>query len=258
MRPLLLGIVANIGLVLGAAATVSAQEATPSTPRTDVRFFLPYFRGELVSELTVAGNASGVCSLPSLADIGRPDAWACTDSTSREFYDPCFENPEAAPNEHGELACLESPFSTEVVLFTLTEPLTRTKRFEVNPSEGGRASSGTAETPGRKEVGGMTAAPAQPMAIEQIVESAVDSASDGGTLANPLDIPWALELTNGERCTFQTNSTTVLAGERVNYECTGGGFILGEVDRDLQVWTVSYVANGSGATTLVDLTVAWT
>ncbi len=74
---------------------------------------------------------------------------------------------------------------------------------------------------------------------------------------DPWELPWALELANGERCTLLTGASVVLAGERLHYACEGGGAVLGEPDRGQPLWTVSYLAGGAVATTLVDVAVAW-
>jgi hypothetical protein len=73
----------------------------------------------------------------------------------------------------------------------------------------------------------------------------------------PWELPWALELANGERCTLLTGASVVLAGERLHYGCEGEGWVLGGPDRAEAVWTVSYLAGGAVATTLVDVSVAW-
>ena len=75
--------------------------------------------------------------------------------------------------------------------------------------------------------------------------------------AGPWALPWALELANGERCTLLTGASVGLAGERLHYGCGGGGSVLGGPDRAEAPWTVSYLADGAVATTLVDVTVAW-
>ena len=71
-----------------------------------------------MSHLLQRGHAPG----SSIAN-GRPDAWGCT--TSGGVLDPCFENSFVAPDEATEVACLDTPWSTEVVMLTLTAPLSR-------------------------------------------------------------------------------------------------------------------------------------
>lgn len=278
MRGLVLMLVAVIGLAAAAPARVAAQEATPSAgpggviTRTDARYFLPFTGDGLNPALSEAGNDSGVCSFSSLANIGRPDAWVCIGAEGGQVYDPCFENPFAPMDDPGALACVASPFETEVVLFTPTEPLHREK--EVAPEvpidssqqappqappmgavadakesagdpAGGQAYPGPVDTGDRKrDQPSLGPGPAEPA---QIAEVAID----------PLDIPWALELANGETCTLLTGSTAVLAGQRVNYACEGGE-VIGEVDRSQPVWTVDYLATDAIATSRVDVTVAWT
>ena len=73
----------------------------------------------------------------------------------------------------------------------------------------------------------------------------------------PWELPWALELANGDRCTLLRGTLYVLAGETVYYGCEQNGAILGEVDRGQPVWTVQYLADGAVASGLVDVTVAW-
>ena len=49
------------------------------------------------------------------------------DADGGGVLDPCFENPFLAPDELGQLACFDTPFSTDVGLLTLTAPLSREK-----------------------------------------------------------------------------------------------------------------------------------
>jgi hypothetical protein len=218
---LVLGFLAAHGVAGTAAAT--AQEAT-SAPvngapqRTDTRHFLPYGPDGLNPELTVVAETSGVCAHESLATPGRPDAWDCLGATDNTIYDPCFASPFVDPDDGAELACATGPFADEVVLFRVTEPLPRAKEGQAD----GIAPVGVG-----------------------------DRAN-----ADPWQLPWALELANGERCTLLTGATPVLAGLRVNYGCDGGS-ILGEVDRSQPLWTASYLADGAVSTTLVDVVVAW-
>ena len=73
----------------------------------------------------------------------------------------------------------------------------------------------------------------------------------------PWELPWALELANGDRCSLLHGTLYVLAGETVYYGCEQNGAILGEVDRGQPVWTVNYLADGDVASGLVDVTAAW-
>lgn len=227
MRGLFVLLGMSLALTLVAPTRVVAQDATPTAEpasvdvttglaRTDQRYFLPFTPDGLNPALSVTGNEQGLCGFTSTAALARPDAWDCI-GDSNEIYDPCFENPFLPPDEPGELACITSPFTTEVVLFTLNEPLVRDK-----------------EAAG---IGG----------------NGPNTAMD---LTDPWVLPWALELTNGERCTLLPGTVDVFAGLPVHYGCASGG-ILGEPDRGQPVWTVSYLADGDTATTLVDVAVAW-
>ena len=217
---------ALLALLLLAPTAVAAQDSTPAAgataagpARTDARYFLPYGPSGLNAGLTVTATESGVCAHGSLATPGRPDAWDCLGGAGNTIYDPCFADPLAAPGERHELACAAAPWATDIVLFRLTQPLPREK--DDAPAAGDPAAA--------------------------IAEADPD----------PWELPWALELANGERCTLLTGASVVLAGERLHYGCEGGGGVLGEVDRTEPLWTVAYLPDGAVSTTLVDVTVAW-
>jgi hypothetical protein len=44
---------------------------------------------------------------------------------------------------------------------------------------------------------------------------------------------------------------------RLNYGCSGGGWVLGDVDLSEPVWTATYLADGGVATNLVEVAVGW-
>src|SRR5215217_4167450 len=126
-----------LALALVVPTHVVAQDATPTVEpvlaevatglaRTDQRYFLPFTRDGLNPGLSVTGNERGVCGFTSAAALARPDAWDCIGDTN-QIHDPCFENPFALDDDPGELACITSPFTTEVILFTLKDPLVRDK-----------------------------------------------------------------------------------------------------------------------------------
>ncbi len=229
----------------GVGAAAQDDAAAGDVPRTNVRFVIPYSQDGLASGLTVTEEVSGFCATTSLADVGRPDAWVCTNPDTGERYDPCFENPFGDPEALGELACMTSPFSPDVVRLALTEPLRRFK--EAEPPASVPPPPLAAMPPGQP---GEPALAPPPSAAE--AEIAAQETID------PLDIPWGLELANGAQCTLLTGASAVLAGERVNYGCDDGGLVLGEVDRSAPQWAVSYLAEGAFATDLVPVAVAWT
>jgi hypothetical protein len=228
MWRLLVALSALLALALVEPVMMSAQDATPTADpgatnvtRTDVRYLLPFGPDGLNPGLTVSATVEGVCGFSSIVALDRPDAWDCI-STDNEIFDPCFEPFMQDPEELGQLACVEAPFATEVTLLTLTEPLVREKE---------------AADPG--------ADPSQDMG--QIADD---------TLA-PWDLPWALELANGDRCTLLHGTLSVMAGQIVHYGCVEGGMVLGQTDRSQPLWTVSYLAEGELASRLVGVTVAW-
>jgi hypothetical protein len=224
MRRLLVVIAAFIAFGPFAAA---AQDVTPTavepgagvTPtRTDTRYVVPFTPDGLNPGLNVTSSIEGACTFGSSIAYSRPDAWACT--TEGGVLDPCFENSFVALDEATEVACLDTPWSTDVVLLTLTAPLSREKEAPDG------AMTGAADT-----------------AEERI---------------QPWDLPWALELANGDRCSLLHGTLIVLAGQVVHYGCEQGGMILGETDRGQPVWSVTYLAEGDVATSLVDVLTAWT
>ena len=73
----------------------------------------------------------------------------------------------------------------------------------------------------------------------------------------PWALPWALDLANGDRCTLLRGTLSVVAGQVAHYGCEAGGTILGETDRSLPLWRVSYLAAGDVASSLVGVRTAW-
>ncbi|MFL6040251.1 MAG: hypothetical protein ACJ740_02480 [Gaiellales bacterium] len=205
---------------LGGQPITRAQEATPAAggaARTDVRYLLPFTPDGLNPGLTATTTEAGVCGFPSSAALDRPDAWDCIGAED-QIYDPCFENPFILPDEPGQVACFDSPFSTDVVVLTLTDPLVREK-----------------EAP----------------------DAGVDMAQAAGVSIEPWDLPWALELANGDQCTLLGGTLTIMAGQTANYGCADGGTILGEVRHQDALWTVNYLAADDIASTLVEVRAAW-
>ena len=219
MRHRLLALLVMLALTLLGPA-VAAQEATPaagSATRTDMRYLLPFTADGLNPGLNATSTADGVCGFPSSASLDRPDAWDCIGAED-QIYDPCFENPFLPPDQPGQVACLDSPFSPDVVVLNLTAPLEREK-----------------EAP----------------------DAGMRQAQAAGVAIDPWDLPWAVELANGDQCTLLGGTLTVLAGQTAHYGCADGGTILGEVQHQDAVWTVHYLAAGDLASSLVPVTVAW-
>src|SRR4051794_944382 len=132
MRRLLLSMGAVFALVAFVSLDAVAQEATPAagfvtaSAGTAVHTVLPYGPDRLNADLNVTANVPGTCLTESLASPGRPDGWNCV-GDDNQIYDPCFENAYASEDAPVELACFASPFTNDVVLLTVDQPLTRTK-----------------------------------------------------------------------------------------------------------------------------------
>jgi hypothetical protein len=230
MQRLLVALCTLLALALAGPVLVSAQDATPEADaggtdmqvqRTNIRYLLPFGPDGLSTGLTASATVEGVCGFASIAALDRPDAWDCITADS-EIFDPCFENPFVSPDELGELACFDAPFSSEVTLLTLTEPLVREKEAP-DPSADATTAMG----------------------------------QEADDVLSPWDLPWALELANGDRCALLRGTLTVMGGQIVYYGCVNGGMVLGETDHSQPVWTVSYLAEGEFASSLVDVAVAW-
>ena len=74
--------------------------------------------------------------------------------------------------------------------------------------------------------------------------------------ADLTQLPWVLELANGERCTIFAGTLPGIAGQVAHYGC-GGGLIVGEPDRTQERWIVSYLPDDAATTDAVAVAVAW-
>jgi hypothetical protein len=70
-------------------------------------------------------------------------------------------------------------------------------------------------------------------------------------------IPWALELTDGQRCTFLTGSTGAVNGMRINYGCSPDTHIIGDLDRSNYIWKAHEHKLGNRAIREVDVKKVW-
>ena len=55
-------------------------------------------------------------------------------------------------------------------------------------------------------------------------------------------LPWAIETTDGRRCAFLTGAIAPMGGERINYGCVGGSYLLGSPDERTPPWTIRSAA----------------
>jgi hypothetical protein len=51
-------------------------------------------------------------------------------------------------------------------------------------------------------------------------------------------LPWVIVTSDGRRCVFMTGATALVAGERVNYGCTDGSYLIGDPDTSRALWTI--------------------
>ncbi|MGD0386369.1 MAG: hypothetical protein ABSB73_09555 [Solirubrobacteraceae bacterium] len=69
-------------------------------------------------------------------------------------------------------------------------------------------------------------------------------------------LPWAIETGDGRRCVYLTGATAPMGGERINYGCVGGSYLIGSPDRRAPLWTIrsanSYVPDRPGHPTPID------
>ncbi len=69
--------------------------------------------------------------------------------------------------------------------------------------------------------------------------------------------PTSLRLAGGVRCTFVTGAVGVVGGLRINYGCSDGRMLLGEVDRSSSRWRIyAMPRGGAGDVALVDIDTA--
>ena len=69
-------------------------------------------------------------------------------------------------------------------------------------------------------------------------------------------LPWAIETADGRRCVFLTGATAPMGGERINYGCIKGSYLIGSPDRRSPLWTIRsarrYVPDRPGHPTPID------
>lgn len=75
--------------------------------------------------------------------------------------------------------------------------------------------------------------------------------------ADLTQLPWVLELANGERCTLFSGTLQEIAGQVAHYGCASGGLVIGELDRTQEPWMVPYLPDDAANTDFVAVAVAW-
>jgi hypothetical protein len=140
------------------------------------------------------------------------------------IYDPCWNSYDA---DGPRLLCIDSPWTREAVSFRVGRWMTFTKSGDIKyshyPQSDARAS------------------------IRQTR-------------------PWAMELDNGMRCVLAGGMTYSVAGMRANYQCamtdhprdgTIEGWVIGDPNRTLPVWIVSFIRSGDASAAERGVRVAW-
>jgi hypothetical protein len=80
-----------------------------------------------------------------------------------------------------------------------------------------------------------------------------------GAKANPTRFPpWTVQTASGKWCTILTGATGEIAGMRINYGCTGGGYLLGVPSRSSPRWKIFFAKRyKSSQLTSIYLAAAW-
>jgi hypothetical protein len=69
--------------------------------------------------------------------------------------------------------------------------------------------------------------------------------------------PWAVELRTGAKCVRITGVSSIINGQRLNYDCTGGLGLYGNVQRSGPVWMIFVGGLRSGQISLEPITTVW-
>jgi eukaryotic-like serine/threonine-protein kinase len=70
-------------------------------------------------------------------------------------------------------------------------------------------------------------------------------------------LPWAIQLADGSRCLPIGGASNVIANQRLNFDCTGGLGLYGNVQRSGEVWMIYAGAPHSAQITLRPIAIAW-
>jgi len=118
----------------------TATSAAFALPFAAVRVFpaphpyasVPYnlYNGIDVREGLKVRRARGHCWIGSIVDWSRNDAWRCM--KGHNIQDPCFESPSVRE----EVVCSRDPWTSEVLVLDLTEPLPRQYANELSVMTG--------------------------------------------------------------------------------------------------------------------------
>lgn len=71
-------------------------------------------------------------------------------------------------------------------------------------------------------------------------------------------LPWAVELENGQRCTYLTGSSIIIRNQRVNYGCESYKYnIIGNLDRSTPTWKAMVYNYDNKSVDNIAITTAW-
>ena len=114
-------------LTIGTSCLLAVDSPAPPN-RTQIKLLTPFDRGALRVAMAVTEKVEGSCFAPSAASPSRPDAWRC--HAGNAIHDPCYQS---IPGDGQQVACpVGGPWSGDVILLTLTQPLPTEPRKEVS------------------------------------------------------------------------------------------------------------------------------
>ena len=115
----------------GALCLALAADSSPALSRTQIKLLTPFGPAGLSIGMAVTEKLNGKCFAGSVASSSRPDAWRC--SSGNGILDPCYQR---IMGDEKQLACpVGGPWSANVVLLTLSQPLPSEPRKEMRREE---------------------------------------------------------------------------------------------------------------------------
>jgi len=236
----------TVGVVVGVlVARLTDAGSTSSHGRTDVRLFDPNSELATTSPPKVGGHSGGTCGPVSVVD---PAALVVScNSASGDSYLACFG--AYTP----EVLCVDSPWSRRAFALSVTRYY-----FDIGKPP---------------HVIGVKW---NPRNLKKLPPRGTEFWARTARQPMQTKSPWAMELTNGQKCVRQWRRPGMFVpgvrGIPATYDCDTvggvnstdsgdvrglGGFVIGEVDRTAEPWTVDYLRVGANATTQVSVTRAW-
>jgi hypothetical protein len=81
--------------------------------------------------------------------------------------------------------------------------------------------------------------------------------ASGNKDAEAKGTPWAIQLDDGARCLLLSGASNVIAGRRLNYNCTHGLGLYGDVNRSGSVWTIFGAGQHASSITPYAIALVW-